>query len=407
MAKLAILGGEKSVGNPFIKWPVFDQSDIRAVDEVLNSGNWFRYDGKNNEAFETAYAQYCGVKFGLTVTNGTAAIEIPLAVLGIGMGDEVIVPSYTFYSTASAVLFVGATPVFCDVDPVSYNMNLDLLESLITPRTKAIIPVHFAGLPVDMDRLNAIAARHGLTVIEDCAHSHGSTYKGKMTGSLSRVSAFSFQASKNLTSGEGGLILTDDEALYQKMFTRHTCGRQIGKPWYEHHAVASNIRLTEMQAALLLRQFSRLEEQTEQRLQNGLFLEKGLQGCPELMSTQKQEPWSTRRAWHLFVLRYAPGIEGVSRERFIQALNAEGVSASGGYPMPLNRQPVFSTIKPPQGFPSYGELEQPGADTCCSQTIWIAQNQLLGGPEYGRALVDAIHKVLENAEELRKMETSL
>jgi dTDP-4-amino-4,6-dideoxygalactose transaminase len=381
---------------------VFDESDVSDVSAVLRSGKWFRYDGEKNAEFEAAFAAYCGTKKGLTVTNGTAAIEIPLAVLGVGPGDEVVVPSYTFYSTASAVMMVGATPVFCDVDPESYNLKLDEFEKLITPRTKAVIPVHFAGLPVDMDRLNAIAARHGLAVIEDCAHSHGTKYKGRMTGSLSKAAAFSFQASKNLNSGEGGIILTDNEELYGAMYSRHTCGRKLGRPWYEHHAVASNIRLTEMQAALLLRQFSRLEAQTEQRLANAKLIKAALAGRKEIRTVQREESWSTRRAWHLFILQYDPGIEGVTRELFLEALQAESLPVTGGYPMPLNRQPVFSQVKPPvsQKVP-YAELPQPGTEHCCRTTIWVPQNCLLGGAEYGAAVADAIGEVLDNADELR------
>ena len=401
MSKLALLGGVKAVGKLFVQWPVFDEGDVAAVSAVLRSGKWFRYDGEKNTEFEAAFARYCGVRHALAVTNGTAALEIPLAVLGIGPGDEVIVPSYTFYSTASAVLFMGATPVFCDIDPESYNLNIDEVERLITPRTKAIFPVHFAGLPVDMDRLNAIAARHGLAVIEDCAHSHGSQYKGRMTGSLSQAAAFSFQASKNLTSGEGGVILTDDDDLYAAMYSRHTCGRKLGRPWYEHHAVASNLRLTEMQAALLLTQLARMEEQTQQRLQNARHIEAALAGCPALKTVQREQSWSTRRAYHLFLLQYAPGIEGVSRELFLQALQAEGLPVTGGYPMPLYRQPVFGQVEPPQGQAPYSELSQPGAEHCCRTTVWIPQNCLLGGPEYGDAVAKAIGKVVDSADELR------
>jgi dTDP-4-amino-4,6-dideoxygalactose transaminase len=323
-------------------------------------------------------------------------------VLGVGQGDEVIVPSYTFFSTASAVMFVGATPVFCDVDPESYNLKLDEFEALITPRTKAVIPVHFAGLPVDMDRLNSIAARHGIAVIEDCAHSHGTKYKDKMTGSLSKASAFSFQASKNLNSGEGGIILTDDEDLYGEMYSRHTCGRKLGRPWYEHHAVASNIRLTEMQAALLLCQFARLETQAAERTVNAKLVKAALEGCTALKTVQREESWSTRRAYHLFMLQYDAEATGVSRELFIEALQAEGVPATGGYPMPLYRQPVFSQIRPPEAQKApYAELKQPGVEHCCNTTIWIFQNCLLGGAECGNAIINAITKVLDSADELR------
>lgn len=402
MAKLAICGGEKTVTLPSI-WPVIDQRDETALLEVLRSGKWFRYNGTKNEEFEKKFAGYCGTKYALAVTNGTAAIEIPLAVSGIEPGDEVIVPSYTFFSTASAVAFVGATPVFCDIDPDSFNMDLDHFETLINERTRAVIPVHFAGYPVDMDRLNALAKRHDLIVIEDCAHAHGAEYKGKKLGSLSDASTFSFQASKNLNSGEGGLILTNHDELYQKMFTRHTCGRKIGRPWYEHHAIGSNLRLSEFQAALLLTQFERLEDQLEQRNRNAAIMEAALDATNVLTRVQHPQPFATRRTYHLFMFRYNPGIEGVSRDLFLRALEAEGVSAFGGYPAPLYMQPAFETIPKPKNQGPYNTLSLPGVEQCCRESVWITQADLLGDEEKGRQIARAIEKIVDNAIELRTL----
>jgi len=400
MAKLAICGGEQTVTQPAV-WPEIDQRDENAILEVLHSRKWFRYDGTKNEEFEKKFAEYCGTKYALTVTNGTAALEIPLAVYGVGPGDEVIVPSYTFFSTASAAAFVGATPVFADIDPDSYNMDLDHVETLINERTKAIIPVHFAGFPVDMDRLNAMAQKHGLIVIEDCAHAHGAEYKGKKLGSLSDASTFSFQASKNLNSGEGGLILTNHDELYQKMFTRHTCGRKIGRPWYEHHAIGSNLRLSEFQAALLLTQFERLESQLEQRNRNAAIIETMLDSLPALTRVQHPQPFPTRRTYHLFMFRYSPGIEGVSREIFLRALSAEGVPAFGGYPVPLYMQPAFETIPLPKNQGPYNQLSLSGVEQCCRESVWISQADLLGTEDRGHQIARAIEKIITHADELR------
>ena len=406
MPTLALCGGEKTVTEPAV-WPEIGLQEEEAVLEVIRSKKWFRYEGTKNEEFEKKFADYCGTKYGLTVTNGTAAIEIPLAVSGIGQGDELIVPSYTFFSTASAVAFVGATPVFCDVDPDSYNMDLDHVETLINDRTRAIIPVHFAGFPVDMDRLNAIAKKHKLMVIEDCAHAHGAEYNGKKVGSLSDASTFSFQASKNLSSGEGGLMLTSDDELYQKMFTRHTCGRKIGRPWYEHHAIGSNLRLSEMQAALLLAQFERLEPQLEQRNRNAAIIEAAIEQIPFLTRVQRHQPFSTRRTYHIFMLRYNPGIEGVSRETFIEALIAEGVTSFGGYPVPLYMQPAFESIPQPKDQGVYNKLSFPGVEQCCRESVWITHPHLLGDESRGKQVVRAIEKIVENADELRTFQKAL
>jgi len=405
MAKLALLGGEKLVTKPFPSWPVVDESDAACVREVILSGKWYRYSGTKNDELEKTMCEYFGAKYALTLTNGTAAIETPLAILGIGPGDEVIVPTYTFYSTASAPVFVGATPVFCDVDPDTFNLDIAQLESLVTPRTRAIIPVHFGGLPCDMDALLAFAQKHGLHIIEDCSHAHGTEYNHKKVGTLGKAGTYSFQNSKNLTSGEGGMVITDDEQLYLDMVSRHTCGRAAGGAWYEHHNIASNLRMTEMQAALLLNQFARLEEQTAERTANAGIINRALDGIPGLARCQHEEAFSTRRAYHLFCFRYE-GFEGVSRDTFLKALSAEGVPCSPGYPIPLHRQPAFARVQSPSGVP-YGEIDMPGVDTVCAQAVWFTQNLLLGDESNGQRIADALCKVAENAGELRGTEASV
>lgn len=403
MGGLALLGGEKAIRQDFVKWPVFDETDVKAVEETVRSGKWNKHEGSRNSEFVKMFSGYVGTKFGLAVTNGTAALEIPLAVLGAGPGDEVIVPSYTFVSTATAVAFNAATPVFCDVDPDTYNIDADMFESLLTPRTKAVIPVHFAGYPADMDRILEISGKHGIHIVEDCAHAHGTVYKKRKAGSFGTASAFSFQSSKNLTSGEGGIILTDDEDLYRRMYSRHSCGRLPDRPWYEHYAISSNIRLSEIQAALLTAQFARLETQAGERLANARRLDEGFSRFRCLTCVQPPKAEITRRAYHLYLIRYSPGIEGVSRGTFIKALQAEGLPVSGGYPVPLYRQPLFGKIAKPVGQKcEYSGLYHPGAERICSETIWFPQYMLLGDESHAGRILDAVEKVLRNAGPLRK-----
>ncbi|MDO4588019.1 MAG: DegT/DnrJ/EryC1/StrS family aminotransferase [Planctomycetia bacterium] len=400
MSKLALYGGSK-VADQLTPWPLFDETDEAALLETLRSRRWFRSEGAKNQEFERLFADFCDAKYGLTVTNGTAALEIALSTLNLQKEDEVIVPSYTFYSTASSVAFSGAKPVFADIDADNYNIDLDHFEELINERTKAVIPVHFAGYPVDMDRLNAIARKKGIFVIEDSAHAHGASYKNRKVGSLCNVATFSFQASKNLTSGEGGILTTNDENLYDKMYSRHTCGRHAGRPWYEHFEQGSNLRMTEFQAALLLAQFNRFEKQFEERRQNGRILEDWISQSPFFEQVQTPTFWSVDRSYHLFMFRYKPGVEGVLRTKFIEALNAEGVPTLGGYPYPLYKQPVYENLTPPFGKPEYHSLCFPNVEKCCQETVWISQNALLGGTESSRKIISAFEKIIQNADELR------
>lgn len=399
MDKLALFGGTRAAEG-LSGWPRIEQSDVDAVTKALRSGKLFRGSGEQVDTLERVYRTYIGSDYALAVTNGTAALETALACAGIGPGDEVIVPGYTFYSSASAISFVGATPVFCDVDPDSYNMTAETVLPCLSPRTKAIIPVHFAGYPVDMDPIMDIAREHSLFVLEDCSHAHGTEYKGRKVGSIGHASAWSFQESKNLTAGEGGIVLTNDAELYDRMYSRHTCGRKIGAAWYEHHTITSNLRMSEMTAALLLNQFKRLEMQTTQRLANAAILDAAVAKMPELTVTQQATEGSTRRAYHLYILRYMPGFTGVSRERFVEALVAEGVDASGGYPIPLSKQPVYAGIASPRGVP-YAEQELSNVEMLCRDTIWISQQCLLGGEENGQKIVAAIQKIAKQIDSLR------
>ena len=244
-------------------WPVHDEAEETALMQVLKSGKW--WFGEKVQQFEAEYAAFQGSKYAVTCTNGTTAIEMALRALGVVEGDEVIVPCYSFIATASAVVTIGAIPVFADICPDTLCINPDDVEAKITPATKAIVPVHVAGLIADMERINAIAEKHNLIVMEDAAHAWGSQLDGKGAGTLSRCGTFSFQESKNITAGEGGILVTDDPEIADLCRSFTHCGRAPGSAWYDHDFLGSNLRLTEFQAAILSAQLSRLQQQIATR----------------------------------------------------------------------------------------------------------------------------------------------
>ncbi|MGE5084188.1 MAG: DegT/DnrJ/EryC1/StrS family aminotransferase, partial [Acidobacteriota bacterium] len=204
MSELALFGGSKTKRKPFPDWPQYDDGERNALREVLESRVWWRTPGTRTLEFEQAFAKYHGARHGLAVTNGTAALEVTMEALGIGPGDEVIVPNFTFVATASAVLFANALPVLVDVDRKTYGLDPDLAEAAITAKTKAIVAVHMGGHPADLDRLQELARKRGIALVEDSAHAHGSGWRGKKIGTFGKAATFSFQASKLMTAGEGG-----------------------------------------------------------------------------------------------------------------------------------------------------------------------------------------------------------
>ena len=299
---LALLGGTPVRTRPFTRWPVFGRPEEERLLATLRTGNWGRLDGPEVAEFERRFAAMHGCRHGIAVANGTVSLRIALLAAGIGAEDEVIVPPYTFVSTASAVVEANAIPVFADVDLKTFNMDPAAVKAAITPRTKAIIPVHFAGQPAEMDAIMAIAIERGLIVIEDAAHAHGASYQDRPAGSLGHVASFSFQSSKNLTSGEGGIITTNDDALAEACRSIQNCGRVPDGMWYDHHVISGNYRLGEFQGAVLNCQLDRLEEQTRTRDSNGRYLASRLSELPGL-HPQARLAGCTRHSYHLFMLR--------------------------------------------------------------------------------------------------------
>jgi dTDP-4-amino-4,6-dideoxygalactose transaminase len=405
MTHLAINGGEKTCDIQWPTWPIWDDHERQGLMAVLESGKWWY--GERVQEFEAAFAAFQSARFGVTATSGTTVLEATLTSLGIGAGDEVIVPPYTFVATASAVLRAGAVPIFADIQPLTLCIDPEDVLRKITPRTKAIIPVHLAGYVADMDRLCEIGSAFELRIIEDACHSWGSQWKGKGTGALGDCGVFSFQASKNITSGEGGIMLTDDEQIADDCRSFTNVGRRKGGAWYQHFNIGSNLRLTEFQAALLLAQLSRLEEHTLRRQANAEVLFRGIRGLPGIIPLEN-DPRITRRGYHLFPIRLDLNTLGVSRERFVEALTAEGVPTSEGYSTPLYKNPMFERMSTdPQTLPYLGDVVDyrqvccPVCEQVCADGIWLFHTLLLTDESAMHKIADAIAKVCENVAELR------
>ena len=389
-AHLAINGGAATCSVEWPRWPVWDDGERQGLSDVLESGDWWY--GRKVQEFEQRFAEFQGARFGITCTNGTAGLEVALLALGIGAGDEVIVPPYTFIATASAVLRANAVPVFADIDAATLCIDPADVERKITARTRAVIPVHVAGYIADMDRLGAIAEGHGLALIEDACHAWGSQWKGKGAGGVGDCGVFSFQASKNITSGEGGIILTDDQQLADLCRSYTNCGRRDGEAWYKHFVLGGNLRLTEFQAAILLAQLGRLEEQTMRRQDNAALLDAGLRETLGI-TTLAPEQRMTRRSYHFYPFRVDVDALGTTRDHFVQALKAEGIPCSAGWPTPLYRNPLFEA----QG---YGSISCPVCEQVCSDACWIPHNVLLAGAGEMQSIVEAVRKVCAYSEEI-------
>ena len=401
---LAINGGPKTVEIDF-EWPIFDETDINSVADIVRSGKWGNPDcGGEVALFEREFAAYCGTKYALTCVNGSVALRLALIACGVKPGDEVIVPPYTFIATASIVIEANCVPIFVDIDPGTYNLDPSKIEEAITTRTKAIIPVHFAGQACDMDQIISIAKKHGLRVIEDACHGHGAEYKGKKLGSIGDAGCFSFQSSKNLTSGEGGLVVTNDDKLYQMMNSLRNVGRVEGGAWYEHHNAGCNYRITQLQAVLLSSQLKRLEEQTKKRHENGTYLNELLSKIDGITPLTRGGG-ETVHSYHIYIFKYdKTAFNGLSKVEFALMLAAEGVPCFMGYPEPLYKQPLFQK----KNFMCYAIPESADYSNvkcvvtekaCYEEAVWIMQNAMLGSKENIELFAEAIIKIQESIKE--------
>lgn len=405
---LALFGGNKVRTTPFTRWPIFGDPEERRLLRALRSGKWGKLHGDEVSEFERRFAALHGCRHGIGVVNGTVSLRIALMAAGIQAEDEIIVPPYTFLATATAVVEANAIPVFADIDLETFNIDPAAVEAAITPRTRAIIPVHIAGQSADMDALMTLARKHNLVVIEDAAHAHAAFYKNRPLGSIGRLGSFSFQSSKNLTSGEGGIVITNDDQLADMCRSIHNCGRIPGGLWYEHHVMSANYRLGEFQGAVLNAQLDRLEEQTRIRDCNGRHLAERLSRIPGVYP-QHRPAECTRHSYHLFLFRLDPTEFGAPRAKVLEALEAEGIPACGGYALPLYRQPLFINKAFGPYLPNaakdldYAKVRCPNCEKICyEQGAWLEQNLFLGTQADIDDIAQAFQKVYEHRRELSR-----
>lgn len=407
MTQLAINGGKRSKQKPFPAWPQFDEREKRALQEVLESRIWWRTPGTKTLEFEKAFAEFHGAKHGIAVTNGTAALEVTMAALGVGPGDEVIVPDFTFVATASAVLYTGAIPVMVDVSPETQCIDPELAEAAVTSRTRAIIAVHMGGNPADLDALRAIAERKGLALVEDSAHAHASEWKGKRIGSHGIAGTFSFQASKLMTAGEGGIIVSNDDEFERKARSVHDCGRMPGEWFYSHFINGSNYRLSEWQGAVLTAQLSRLNEQTQRRHRNARLLDELFSTIPGI-TPQKIDSRCTRNGHYAYIFHVdRKEFAGATVEKLIAAMNAEGIPNQASYP-PVHALDVFQNGEYRKRLCGSQETEKhpflhaqyPNTHRAAFESIWIPQPALLGDEEDIQEIAAAWRKIQRFANEL-------
>jgi dTDP-4-amino-4,6-dideoxygalactose transaminase len=407
----AVLGGTPVRTAAFPGWPVTDTREEQALTAVVRSGRWGRGVGEQVARFEREYAALTGAAHCLATANGTSALLTAMSALGIGPGDEVIVPPYTFVATINVVLALHALPIFVDTDPDTFQIDATKIPDAITDRTRAIVPVHLGGSVADLDAVLAAAAARKVPVLEDACQAHLAEWKGRKVGTLGQAGCFSFQASKNLNSGEGGAILSNDGAFVERCYAFHnnSRGRTRSGADFSYEAPGLNLRLTEFQAAMLLAQMSRLESQSKRREANAAYLTKQLLAVPGI-APARMYAGVTRNAYHLYMFRYDPsGFGGLSRAGFLKALRAEGIPASGGY-SPLTREPFLEQALGSRGYQriySAAELAVarersrcPVNDRLCEQAVWLTQTMLLGPREDMDHIVDAVARIQKFGKEI-------
>jgi dTDP-4-amino-4,6-dideoxygalactose transaminase len=388
----AIDGGTPVRTRTFPEWPVVTPEDEAALLAVLRSKRWGARLGNRVDTFAETFARYQDAAHGIACTNGTAALEVALRAVGVEPFDEVIVPPYTFVASATSILSIGAIPVLCDVREDTLLIDAEDAARRVTPRTKAILPVHLAGQPADVDAVLVLAKRHNLKVVEDAAQAHGASWKGTKVGALADAGTFSFQSSKNLTAGEGGIVVTNDRAVAERAWSYVNVGRVPQGAWYQHEVMGWNLRMTEFQAAILLSQFERLPAQFERRERNARLLDRELAQI-EGVHPQARDNRVTGHAHHLYSFRYdSAAWGGRPRAWFLKALRAEGIPASDGYTTPLyrmnavwNERRKWAAIARRAGvdtaLPETPDAEGAGLPVvervCAEQGAWLGQALLL------------------------------
>lgn len=411
--KPALLGGTPVHKGGWPPWPDWRKSWEPEILEVLRSGRWSCAGGGGVVAdFEAAYAKLLGAKRCVATASGTTALITGLHVMGVDAGDEVIVSPFTFIATYNVVLMHKALPVFADTDPATLTMDPASIESRITERTRAIVPVHIYGMPCDMDPINAIAKKHNLAVIEDACQAWLAEYKGRKCGTLADVGCFSFQNSKHIPAGEGGAVTGNRVDLLDRCQAFHDCGRAFGTfRGSGSFSRGTNCRMTHYQAALLLQQIDKLVTETERRRENADHLTAGLKQIPGIQPAKLPE--NSRAVWHLYPFRYdAAQFNGLPRHKFIQALSAEGVPCGGGYheqyydgvlDEAINSR-GFKRLFPAERLKAYRESfrELTGNKKVCETTIGLFNTLLLADRSDVEHIVEAVRKIHDHSAALAR-----
>ena len=316
--------------------PTLEGNELKYVTDWIKSG-WISSAGKYIEEFEKAFSKFCNAKYGIACSNGTAALHLALESLGIKKGDEVIIPSFTMIATANAVIYTGAKPVLIDSENETWNMDVSKIEEKITKNTKAIIVVHIYGHPIDMDVVLKIAKKYNLFVIEDAAEAHGAEYKGKRVGSIGDIGCFSFYGNKILTTGEGGMVVTNSEKLAEraKLLRNHA----FGMPRFIHNELGFNYRLTNVQAAIGLAQTERADYLVNRRRENAKFYNSLLKDIPGII-TPIEKSWAKNVYWMYSILIDEKKF-GMNKNQVMEALKAKGIETRSFF-LPMHKQPVYA-----------------------------------------------------------------
>jgi dTDP-4-amino-4,6-dideoxygalactose transaminase len=411
--KLALLGGDPVRTARWPEWPVWDPSAEEEIIKMLRSGRWWRGRGEYVTEFEKQYAELIGTKRCLATASGTTALLISLHVLGIDAGDEILVSPYTFIATYNVIFMSKALPVFIDTDPETFLIDPGKIEERITDRTTAIMPVHIYGLPVDMDRVNSIARKHNLKVIEDACQAWLAEYRGKKAGTLGDLGCFSFQNSKHIPTGEGGAIVGNDDEIMDRANAFHNCGRPYGsfRGTTPIPIRGSNRRMQQFQAIMLMSQMKRAKKDADVRLENALYLDSKLREIPGIIP-HKLADGATRSAYHMYPFRYKKEyFNDIPREKFLEALEAEGIPCSGGYG-PQNKYAIIDDALNSKGYKRLFSEERlrryreenhlPGNDQLCEEAVCFYQSILLGTKSDMDDIVNAIQKIYDNRKELSR-----
>ncbi|MBN1852801.1 MAG: DegT/DnrJ/EryC1/StrS family aminotransferase [Pirellulales bacterium] len=402
--RLALLGGTPVHQGGWPGWPEWRQAWEPRVLDVLRSGTWSCCGGGGQVAdFEEGYAKLLGAKRCVAMASGTTALITSMHVAGVDAGDEVITSPYTFIATYNTILMLRALPVFADTDPATLTMDPASIESRITDRTRAIVPVHIYGLPCDMDPINAIAKKHDLAVVEDACQAWLADYKGNKCGTLGDLGCFSFQNSKHLPVGEGGAIVGNDEELMDRCQSFHNCGRSFGD--FQGSGCftrGTNFRMNHYQAAILSQQFDKLVQETKIRQANADYLTAELKKIPGIEPVRSPE--NSRAVWHLYAFRYDPRqFNGLPRDKFHRALDAEGIPNGGGYSEQyfdgLLDEAIasrgFKRLFPAERLKQYRESleELQGNRQVCETTVAIFHSLLLADRSDVEHIVEAIRRI--------------